>query len=146
MQLLVPVEILNRWDVERYFIVVENLSGYTEGPLLLTFMYETWLGFQSASLSHDTKRVLKTKLQIYTEPQPCFIHFVSCSLLLIPSCHISNYFSVIFPKSICSTKPNVVFFVSNYKNNSFVCFAFTINKSSKFFSVIGTKTLLSTNP
>jgi len=33
MQLLVPVEILNRWDVERYFIVVENLSGYTEGPL-----------------------------------------------------------------------------------------------------------------
>jgi hypothetical protein len=27
--------------------------------LLATFMYETWLGFRSASLSHDTKRNLK---------------------------------------------------------------------------------------
>ncbi len=79
------------------------------------------------------------------EPPYCQTN-VSCSLLLIPSCHISDYFSVIFPKSICSTKPNIVFFVSNYKNNSFESFAFTINKSSKFFSVIGTKTLLSTNP
>lgn len=27
--------------------------------LTVTFMYETWLGFRSASLSHDTKRNLK---------------------------------------------------------------------------------------
>jgi len=41
-----------------------------------TFMYETWLGFRSAVLTLVTKRNLKIKLQIYTEHQPCFIHFV----------------------------------------------------------------------
>jgi hypothetical protein len=30
-RLVVPVEKLDRWDVERYFIVAENLSGDTEG-------------------------------------------------------------------------------------------------------------------
>ena len=47
--------------------------------LCITFVYETWLGFRSGVLSHVTKRNLKTKLQIYTEPQPCFIHFVGNS-------------------------------------------------------------------
>jgi len=42
-------------------------------------MYETWLGLQNGVLSHVTRRNLKTKLQIYTEPQPCFIHFVGSS-------------------------------------------------------------------
>jgi hypothetical protein len=30
-RLVVHVEKLDRWDVERYFVVLENLSGYTEG-------------------------------------------------------------------------------------------------------------------
>jgi hypothetical protein len=30
-RLVVPVEKLDRWDVERYFVGVENLSGYTDG-------------------------------------------------------------------------------------------------------------------
>jgi hypothetical protein len=40
-------------------------------------MYETWLAFRSCALSHVPNEFEKTKLQIYTEPQPCFIHFVS---------------------------------------------------------------------
>lgn len=31
-------------------------------------MYETWLDFRSDVLSHVTKRIKKTKLQIYTVP------------------------------------------------------------------------------
>jgi len=46
-------------------------------------VYETWLSFRSAILSHLTKRNLKTRLQIYPEPQPCFIHFVSGSLFTL---------------------------------------------------------------
>ena len=56
-----------------------HVTVHEAAQLPPTFVYETWLGFRSASLSHVTKRNLKTKLQIYTEPQPCFIHFVVCS-------------------------------------------------------------------
>src|SRR5690606_7145612 len=55
------------------------LRGRLDAPrrLRTTFMYETWLGFRSAILSHVTKNNSKTKLHICTEPQPCFIHFVA---------------------------------------------------------------------
>ena len=90
--------------------------------LCTTFVYETWLGFRSCVLSHVTKRNLKTKLQIYTEPQPCFIHFVvgwavSVDRHIIKSrCRQSN---LCRPTSLCKLsspgqtetvqrKPNVV--------------------------------------
>jgi len=45
-------------------------------PCLQRLCMKRGWGFRSGVLSHVTKRNLKTKLQIYTEPQPCFIHFV----------------------------------------------------------------------
>ncbi|MFT4805909.1 MAG: hypothetical protein ACI93L_003680 [Cyclobacteriaceae bacterium] len=63
-------------------------------------MYETLLGFRSASLSHVTKRNLKTKLQIYTGPQPCFIHFVGGSFYL--SSGFNTYYFVEIAQVSCS--------------------------------------------